>query len=106
MRPELEVVLRSVAEVPISELPTLLGELEVIRATAIARMSSPIREKPHDQLLNVTAAGQRLGVSKDYLYRHSSEFPFTRRIGKRLLFSSQGIDAHISHQKNGRLRNY
>jgi hypothetical protein len=50
---------------------------------------------PSDELIDAPAAAVRLGVSRDYLYRHHHEFPFTRREGSKLLFSSLGIDAHI-----------
>jgi excisionase family DNA binding protein len=49
--------------------------------------------------LAVNAAAERLGVSTDYLYRHQDEFPFTRRIGRKLLFSSLGIDAYLKKKE-------
>jgi excisionase family DNA binding protein len=51
--------------------------------------------QPHDELLSIEIAAERLGVSKDYLYRHSEDYPFTRRQGRKLLFSALGIDKHI-----------
>jgi len=101
MRPELETVLDSVAQMPVSELPRLLGELEEIRATALLRMSAPATIQAHDGLLDVNAAAERLGVSTEYLYRHSSKLPFTRRMGRKLLFSEQGIATHIRQKING-----
>ena len=82
------------------ELPDFIGELEAVKAAAWARLAAPspaIHE--HDELLEVDAAAQRLGVSKDYLYRHSREYPFTRRQGRKLLFSALGIDKHIRQNK-------
>ena len=99
MRSELQTVLDALAEMPTGELPALLGELEVIRATALLRMFAPAMIQAHDGLLDVNAAAERLGVSSEYLYRHSSKLPFTRRMGRKLLFSEQGITAHI-RQKN------
>ncbi len=96
MRSELQNVLKTVREMPSDELPRLLGELEEIRCTALARLTSPAPALPQDQLLDVDQAAQRLGVSSDYLYRHSREFPFSRHIGKRLLFSSSGIDKYLN----------
>jgi excisionase family DNA binding protein len=46
-----------------------------------------------DDLLTVAEASKRLRVSKDMLYR--SDFPFTRHVGRRRLFSRNGIDAAI-----------
>jgi hypothetical protein len=89
--------LRNIAlELPSGELPEFIGELEAVKATAWARLSAPApATAEHDELLEVEAAAQRLGVSKDYLYRHSQEYSFTRRQGRKLLFSAQGIERHI-----------
>ncbi len=95
MRNELQTVLMVARELPTGELPRLLGELEEIRCTAMARLTAPASAQPEDQLLDVEAAAQRLGVSKDYLYRHHAELPFTRRMGKALRFSSAGIQGYL-----------
>jgi hypothetical protein len=89
--------LRAVArELPAGELPSFIGELEAVKATAWARLSAPASATAeHDELLEVEAAAQRLGVSKDYLYRHAQDYPFTRRQGRKLLFSAMGIERHI-----------
>jgi hypothetical protein len=44
----------------------------------------------------VEEAADRLGISTDYLYRHADDFPFTRRLGGRLLFSSTSMDHFIA----------
>lgn len=77
-------------------LPDLLGELEVIRTTALMRLSTPVATPDqHDTLLDIDTAAERLGVSRDYVYRNSKQFPFTRRMGRKLVFSSLGIDQYI-----------
>ncbi len=85
---------------PVDELPRFLGELEEVRYTALARLSAPARSPSSepDQLLSIGEAACRLNVSKDYLYRHGKELPFMRRIGRKVLFSSSGIDRHIQQQ--------
>jgi hypothetical protein len=92
--------LRTVArELPAGELPSFIGELEAVKATAWARLSAPASATAeHDELLEVEAAAQRLGVSKDYLYRHAQDYPFTRRQGRKLLFSAHGIEKHIGQK--------
>ena len=44
--------------------------------------------------LNISAdeAARRLGLSKDWLYRHADELPFTIKIGRRVLFSAPGLE--------------
>jgi excisionase family DNA binding protein len=100
LRQELQFVLRVALELPTEELPSLLGEIEQVRYTALARLTAPInsRSAEPDQLLSIGEAASRLNVSQDYLYRHGKKLPFTRRMGRRLLFSSSGIDKHIRQQ--------
>jgi hypothetical protein len=66
-------------ELPAGELPRLLGELEEIRCTAMARLTTPPVAQRPDELLTVEQAAERLGLSVDYLYRNHSRLPFTRR---------------------------
>jgi len=96
MRNALELVLMAAQEMPRDELPLLLGELEQVRCIALARLTSaPVAPQESDEMLDPAEAGRRLGVSKDYLYRHHRDFAFTRRVGRKLLFSSAGIEKHI-----------
>jgi len=96
MRNELQTVLMAVRELPAGELPRLLGELEEIRCTAMARLTTPAPiQSQADELLSAPEAARRLGISQDYLYRHHRDFPFTRRVGRRLLFSALGIEKYI-----------
>ena len=102
MRDELQNVLAAARELPAPELPRLLGELEEIRATALARLSAPSTAQQPDALLTVEQAAARLGLSTTYLYRNHSRLPLVRRVGKALRFSSAGIDEYIS--RKGRIR--
>jgi|SRR5215472_3502220 len=99
MRSELQSVLDSIRGLSQDQLPELLGELEVIRATAMLRMSAPSPALEHDELLDVKAAAGRVGFAVDYLYRHADSLPFTRRIGRSLRFSSREIDRYILKNK-------
>lgn len=84
MRPELENVLKSLPQTPTAELPMLLAELELVRATALLRMSAPAPVQTSDELVDVKRAAERLGVSKTYLYQHHVKLSFTRRMGRKL----------------------
>ena len=93
-------VLLAARELPVEELPELIGQLEAAKATAWARLSwPPSGTHRHDELLTVETAATRLGVSADYLYRHSKDYPFTQRQGRKLLFSALGIDKYIQNQR-------
>jgi hypothetical protein len=95
---ELEAVLRLSRTIPTSELPRLLSEIEFVRATVSLRMLET-RPAPEDRLLNVKQAAKRLHCSKQYLYQHSRTFSFVRRIGKKLLFSSNGLDLYLKKSR-------
>jgi excisionase family DNA binding protein len=95
-----EQLLKLAREASAEELPGLIGQLEAAKATAYARLTTPtVQSAQHDELLGVPEAARRLGVSEDYLYRHASEYPFTRRQGRKLLFSAHGIDRYIKQEK-------
>jgi hypothetical protein len=96
---KLDAILEAARELPLEELPDLIGQLETAKATAWARLAMPANgAHGHDELLDVEAAATRLGISKGYLYRHHSQYPFTRRQGRKLLFSAHGIEKHIQKQ--------
>jgi len=94
MREELKRGLELARILPAEELPEFLGDVEQVRITALARIASPAVEARPDESLTIEQAHKRLGVSKDYLYRHWQKFRFARQEGRKILFSSNGLDAH------------
>ena len=98
MKAELQAVLETARSLPADALPQFLGELETVRAVAWSRLTSPAPPVPNgaDELLDIDAAAARLGISSSYLYRHHSQFPFSRRVGRTLRFSAFGIQSYIS----------
>jgi hypothetical protein len=94
-----EDILKAARDVPTEDLPVLIGQLEAAKATAWARLTAPSPAQGHDELVDVMEAARRLGVSTDYVYRHSQEYPFTRRQGRKLLFSALGIEKHFRNTK-------
>jgi hypothetical protein len=95
MRTELQPVLKAAKDLPANELPRLLGELEEIRVTAMARLSAPPVPAQQDELIDVEAAAKMLDMGKDYLYHNHKKFPFTRHVGSRVKFSRLGIEKHL-----------
>jgi len=54
-----------------------------------------------DRLLDAEEAAKILSVSPDWLYRHGSRLPFTRKLAPRVLrFSYQGIQKYLATRKN------
>ncbi len=91
--------LRSLVEgTPAPELPQLIGELEAAKAVAWARLAARAADVPSDvshaeaRNLDITEAAKRLGMSRDWLYRHASELPFALRIGRRVVFDSLALE--------------
>jgi len=85
-----------VARTTPQDLPALCGDLAAAHAEALARMLSAhvavSEERGSDENLQIEEAARRLGVSKNYLYRHGNRLPFAVRIGRRLLFSAAGLE--------------
>ena len=83
---------------PATELPRLIGDLEAAKAAAWSRLTAPAPEMPPDATrqeprnLGVAEAARRLGMSRDWLYRHASELPFALRIGRRVVFDSVALE--------------
>jgi hypothetical protein len=95
MRRSLESALSEARTLPAADLPEFLGELETVRIVALARIVAPAAQARPDELLEVREAAYRLGVSPDFVYRNHKKYTFTRREGRKLLFSSNGLDAYL-----------
>jgi hypothetical protein len=95
VRREIECVLKLCKEVPPDQLPQFIGELAEVSAVCFARLATPAPETKSDALLDVKQAAARMRVSPSLLYKRAGKFPFTKRIGRKLLFSSAGLDAYL-----------
>ena len=95
MKDELQPALALARSLELAELPRLLGDLAEISAVATARLVRPAIETRPDESLTVEQASKRLGLSKSYLHHNWKTFKFARQEGRKILFSSKGLDAHI-----------
>ena len=92
---------RKVSILPPEAVPEIRGELARLDTLLLARLlsadgsSDADRAGDGDRLLNAKEAAAKLGASQDYLYRYSSRFPFTVRLGRHLRFSEAGIERYI-----------
>jgi excisionase family DNA binding protein len=73
-------------------LPRIIGLQVAVLARALVNGHDTDSE---DRLLTVGEAAARLGQSKDWLYRHATKLPFTRRVGRQVRFSSQSLESYI-----------
>jgi predicted DNA-binding transcriptional regulator AlpA len=103
MRKELQPVLDQARQLPPEELPALLGDLRQVEAIAMMRLAAPTAGPASpDELVAVPEAARRLGISKSYLYHHASgKFKdLAKREGRKVLFSSKGIQQYISKRRS------
>ena len=90
-----------VATVPPARIPALLSQLSALQGAMAARLISADRDEAvsnEDTLLTVDQAAERLGVSKDWLFRRSRTLPFVVRLGRHLRFSNRGIDRYLRNR--------
>jgi hypothetical protein len=91
-------VLRAVQSCDPARLPRVLGMLSEIQETCRARLSAPAQPAPaDDKLLSCAEAAKLLHCSKDTLYR--GDFPFAKRLGRKKLYSHNGIMEYLARQK-------
>lgn len=97
---------RKLAGLPSEAISALRGELARLDTLLLARLLSKGNIQAEtgpegDRLLNAKEASAKLALSEDHLYRHSTQLPFTVRIGRKLRFSEAGIERYI-RQRMGR----
>jgi predicted DNA-binding transcriptional regulator AlpA len=84
---------------PVERLARFIADLEEIKVVALARLVAPPPATRPDELVDIDEAARRLGVSKHYLYRHAEKLQFSRRVGRKRVFSSVGIDRYIASRR-------
>lgn len=107
MRRELQTVLDAVGTLPTTDLPRLLGELEELRTTALARLSAPLpveasADRNGEDVLDVSAAAAYIGMSCKWVYRHYETLPHIR-VGfgtrPRLKFRRRDLDVWLEEHR-------
>ena len=97
-----------VMDLPREVVPDMLCQLGAIQTAltvhwltaSVSQVGAMWPEPEEDVLLDVDKAAQRLGTSKDWLYRHADKLPFTIRLGARQLrFSARGIERYIRQRQ-------
>jgi excisionase family DNA binding protein len=85
-------------EARLRDLPLILREVHSVTESIISRLADSSERNPEpgmlpDQNLSVKEAARSLGVSPSYLYKRRSRLPFSRQVGRRVLFSRRGLEA-------------
>jgi hypothetical protein len=95
-----EIVLPDAALVPPERIAPMLAQLAALQSALAARLildsgiqsqsQQPIVET--EELLTAEQAAALLSVSVDWMYRHASRLPFTKRLSRKALrFSKAGL---------------
>jgi predicted DNA-binding transcriptional regulator AlpA len=99
---EIEAEPSRASSLPPATLHALLCRCATVQTVLLgALMASGTSRAPEtpDNLLDIEVAAGRLGCSKDWLYHHARQLPFTVRNGRLLRFSSHGIDRYIKSRQ-------
>lgn len=75
----------------------LAARLAMLASTLSGRIEARDPDETPDENLTIDEAARRLGISKDFLYRH--DLPFKVRIGRRVLFSARGLSKWLNDQR-------
>ena len=90
--------------VPVELIPAVLCRLAALQGMLTARLLKNDRggdpgSTIEDRLLDVADVAERLGTSRDWLYRHANRLPFTVRVGRQLRFSARGVENYIQRRQ-------
>jgi len=95
-----EFVLPDPALVPQECIAPMLAQLAALQSALAARLiidpgngsQSPPASQESEELLTANQAAALLSVSVDWMYRHASGLPFTKRLSRKALrFSKAGL---------------
>jgi hypothetical protein len=92
MRRELDSIREAAQTLEREQLPRLLGDLEEIRAVALARLAAPVAPAPPDEWLDIEQAAKYLRVDKSFLYHRKH---LGKKAGGKLLFSRKSLDRFV-----------
>jgi predicted DNA-binding transcriptional regulator AlpA len=101
---DLDHVLAALDELPVDQLPEVIGALETAKARAWARLTAPptaaSAPADSDATVDVDEAARLLGMSPSWLYRNAKRLPFARRVGGRAIrCSTAGIRRYLATRK-------
>ena len=94
------------ASAPQADIPDLLAELELVRATAFVRLlaaqngqsGEPEVPPGQDRLLTAQAVADRLSVDVRWVYRHKQVLGGIELSDRCLRFPASAIDAYMSER--------
>jgi hypothetical protein len=88
------------ASLPAAVRGSLLAQALAVVGALAAPVLTQSPAPCENRILGVPEVAHRMNVSRDYVYRHASEWPFTVRRGRKLGFSGVGLIAYL-HRQSG-----
>ena len=89
-------------ELPVEQLPEMIGQLETLKAQLWARLATTRTSAPGpetDTFVSVEEASTMLKMSPGWVYKNSRKLPFVRRVGPRTLrCSTAGIRRYLDRR--------
>ena len=82
-----------VQALPDEQLPGLLA---LVAARLAQPKPLPATSCGLGRMLSIGEAATRTGMSRDWLYRHAKQLPFTKRIGRKVLFDEVGLSRWLA----------
>lgn len=99
MRVELQPALELARTLDAEEIARFLADIEEIRIVALGILMRP-PPAPPDRLVDIGELSARLGLSKDFIYRHKKKYAaFEKTQGGKLLWSSSGLDSYLKRAR-------
>jgi excisionase family DNA binding protein len=90
-------------DLPLHEAAAMLARVGALEAMLRARLATPVPTSPigsaiaEDRLLTTDQVAERLGVTRNWLYRHATQLPFVRKLSRKALrFSEEGLHRYLA----------
>ena len=99
-RPDFLPAVEAIDAVPDTALAATALHLAAMMARVAVRMAGGVSSNgSSDRMLSITEAAARTGMSKSWLYRHNPTLPFARKIGRKVVFSEQGLTRWLARRR-------
>ena len=86
--------------VPQSQIPEVVGEIECVKATLLARQSEPEpNQSEKDPLLTADQVAEWLQVDRKWVYRHKTELGGISLSQKKLRFPQSQVERYLRRRK-------
>ena len=92
--------LTELAQVPRSQIPDALGELERVKAELLARLVQPEVQQPtEDPLLTTKQVAERLQVDCKWVYGHKADLGGVSLSRRKLRFPLSEVERYLRRRK-------